>query len=173
MGLKTHVIIGDMDYLIEDLWQNDRSVRRIVYPIDKNRSDTELAIEWALKQGVDKALLLGALGRRFGHILGHCALLIRYPGRVALWDDGVFVQAIGAGQRMKFRTAVNDLISLFPIAGCPRARTSGLRYALNDERLDYASHGLSNVAIKDECSVEVSGGLILLCVEEQDRCQNR
>jgi len=169
MDMKPNAIIGDMASLIEDPWRNDPGIQRIVYPVDKNRSDTELALDWAFKQGADKALLLGALGRRIGHVLGHCAPLIRYPGRVALCDDGLFVQAIDAGQGVDIHVSVNDLISLFPVSGCPHVKTTGLRYTLNDETLEFATHGLNNLALQDECSIEVNRGLILLCVEKPNR----
>jgi thiamine pyrophosphokinase len=168
MNLKPHVIIGDMDSLTEDPWQNDKSIRRIRFPQEKDRSDTELAIEWAFAQGSTHVLLLAGTGGRFDHVLGHCALLVKYPGRLAMRDSGFIVQAVTAGQRVTIRVFIQALISLIPLAEHTRIKTAGMQYALNDATLDYATHGLSNMAVDKECSIMVSQGVIMLCVEGGD-----
>ena len=139
-----------------------------MYPTDKNRSDTELAIEWAFKQGMEKVLLLGALGGRMGHLLGHCAILARYPDRVALIDEHLFLQAVNSGHRIVLHMDTNDRISIFAVSGDPQLKTKGLKYELNDERLEFATHGLDNLAVQNECSIQVRDGFILLCVEKEN-----
>ena len=168
MGLKPKVIIGDMDSLGEDPWVNDRSIQRITFPRDKDRSDTELAIEWAIEQDVTHVLLLAAWGGRLDHSLGNGVLLLRFPGRVALWDGGILALAVTAGQSVNFRVSLPSVVSLIPYVEGTRVKTEGLKFTRNDEILEYATHGLSNVAVDEQCSVSVSQGLIILCVEGED-----
>jgi len=168
MDLKPHAIIGDMDSLGEDPWVSDQSIQRITFPKDKDRSDTELAVEWAFEQGARHVLLLAAWGGRLDHTLGNGALLLRFPGRVALWDDGVLAQAVTAGQCVNFRTSLNSVVSVIPFEKGTRVKTNGLKFTRNDEPLEYATHGLSNAAVNETCSITISQGLIILCVEGED-----
>ena len=77
MGLTPHVVIGDMDSVNEEIFSGDESIRRIPFPRDKDRSDAELAVQWALEQDVTRILLLGAQGGRPDHALGNTFLLMR------------------------------------------------------------------------------------------------
>ena len=169
MNLKPHVIIGDMDSLLEDPWKNDESVQRIPFPANKDRSDAELAVQWAFEQGVSRILLLGAWGGRIDHTLGNSVILLRYPGQVALWDDGVLVQALSEGQGIEFYTKPGAVFSMFPFESSTRVKTTGLKYSLEDEILEHATHGLSNMATGETCSVSVSQGMIILCIEGGDK----
>lgn len=169
MELKPHVIIGDMDSLREDPWRDDENVQRITFPADKDRSDTELAVQWAFEQGVSRILLLGAWGGRIDHTLGNSVILMRYPGKVALWDDGVLAQALSAGQGIEFQTKPGAVFSMFPFASNARVKTAGLKYSLQDEKLEYATHGLSNAVTGETCSVSISQGMIILCIEGGDK----
>jgi len=36
MGIKPHVIIGDMDSIDAELWREDKAIQRIVWPRDKD-----------------------------------------------------------------------------------------------------------------------------------------
>jgi len=168
LGMKPHAIIGDMDSLRCDPWRDDHSIKRITFPTDKDRSDAELAVEWAMEQGCGRALLLAAWGGRLDHALGNGALLIRFAGRLALWHDGTLVQGLRGGQRAHVHATPGTGVSIIPLADETRVRTSGLRYPLNDEPLEHATHGLSNVSTKAGPSVAVTHGLILLCVESDE-----
>ena len=165
LDLKPDAIIGDMDSLRDDPWPDDQDIQRIRLPRDKNQCDGELAVEWAFEQGCHKTLLLGAWGGRLDQALGNCALLMRLPGRLALWDRGVLAQAVTAEQEMVLSVASGTSVSLIPFAEGTRVRTKGLKYVLNDEPIKYATHGISNVATESHPSVAVTKGMILLCVE--------
>ena len=169
MKLKPQVIIGDMDSLQEDPWNDDENVLRIIFPADKDRSDAELAVQWALEQGAAKVLLLGAWGGRIDHTLGNAVVLLRHPGRVALWDEGVLVQALTAGQDTEIYTKQGAVVSMFPFEVSTRVKTTGLKYRLDDKLLEHATHGLSNTATGETCSVSVSQGMIILCIEGVDK----
>lgn len=168
MGLMPDAIVGDMDSLKEDPWEGQSSLIRILLPVDKDRSDTEYAVQWALDQGVSQVLLLGAWGGRLDHALANAALLLRYPGLVVLWDDDFALWAMEAGQGAELGATRGALVSLVPFAKNTCVRTGGLKFSLHNEPLEFATHGLSNEAGDDFPSVAVSKGLILLCVKGED-----
>ena len=169
MELKPHAIIGDLDSLRENPWRDDEKIQRITFFANKDRSVTELAVGWGFEQGVSRILLLGAWGGRIDHTLGNNVILLRYPGQVALWDDGVHAQALSAGQGIEFNTKPGAVFSMFPFESDTRVKTTGLKYSMEDEILEHATHGLSNMATGETCSVSVSQGMIILCIEGGDK----
>lgn len=168
MGLVPDAIVGDMDSFKEDPWKGQSSLIRILLPADKDRSDAEYSVQWALDQGVSRILLLGAWGGRPDHALANAALLLRYPGLVVLWDDDFALWALEAGQGAELGTTRGSLVSLVPFAKNACVTTGRLKFSLHNEPLEFATHGLSNEAGEDFPSVAVTKGLILLCVKGED-----
>ena len=165
LGLKPHAIIGDMDSLREDPWPEDESIRRVRLSSEKDKCDGELAVDWAFEQGCGKALLLAAWGGRIDQALGNCALLMRYPGRLALWDDGILVLAVANGQGTVLPVPAGTAASIISFQSDTVVRTQGLKYPLNDEPLRSATHGMSNVVMASRPSVTVTKGAVFVCME--------
>ncbi len=63
-GFTPHVIIGDLDRLIQhDLEYFERSgVDIIKFPVNKDETDLELAVEHVLNLGFEEIIILGATG---------------------------------------------------------------------------------------------------------------
>jgi len=165
LGLKPHAIIGDMDSLREDPWPGDEDVQRVRLPSEKDKCDGELALEWAFEEGCTKALLLAAWGGRADQALGNCALLMRYPVRSALWDDGILVMAMLEGQEMTLPVLTGASVSVVSFQPGTSIRTRGFRYELPGEPLRWATHGMSNLAETARPVVSVIGGAALVCME--------
>jgi len=164
-GLKPHAIIGDMDSLREDPWPDDKDIRRVRLSSDKDKCDGELAVEWAFEKGCNKALLLAAWGGRVDQALGNCALLMRYPGRLALWDDGILVVAMIEGQEASLSVPAGAAVSVISFQPGAIIRSRGFRYELQGEPLRWATHGMSNVAETASPVVSVVTGAVIVCME--------
>ncbi|MFW6106870.1 MAG: thiamine diphosphokinase [bacterium] len=165
LGLKPHAVIGDMDSLREYPWPGDEDLQRVRLPSKKDKCDGELAVEWAFEQGCDKALLLAAWGGRVDHALGNCALLMRYPVRSALWDDGILVMAMIEGQETTLPVPVGTAVSVISFQPGTIIRTQGFKYELRSQPLRWATHGMSNVAETASPVVSVAKGAIVVCME--------
>jgi len=165
LGLKPQVIVGDMDSLREDPWPGDSNIQRIRLSQDKDKCDGESAVEWAFEHGCNKALLLAAWGGRVDQSLGNCALLMRYPEKLALWDEGILVVAMSAGQESVLPVAVGTTVSIISVQPGTHIRTEGLTYGLNGEPLRSATHGMSNTAMAARPVVSVVDGASLVCME--------
>jgi len=165
LGLKPHAIIGDMDSLREDPWPEDKGIQRIRLSPDKDKCDGECAVEWAFEHGCSKVLLLAAWGGRVDQALGNCALLMRYPEKLALWDDGILVVAMSAGQQMVLPVAVGTTVSIISFQSNTLIRSEGLTYRLNGGPLRSATHGISNMAMTARPVVSVVNGAALVCME--------
>lgn len=117
---------------------------------------------------MSRVLLLGAWGGRPDHALANAALLLRYPGLVVLWDDDFALWALEAGQGAELGITRGSVVSMVPFAKNTCVTTGRLRFSLDNEPLEFATHGLSNEAGEDFPSVAVSKGLVLLCVKGED-----
>jgi thiamine pyrophosphokinase len=169
IGLTPQVIIGDMDSVDTDRWENSRGIEHIRYPIDKGKSDAELAVEYALEHGCEQVILVAATGGRLDHTLGNVALIARHPGQVALFDGTSTLIAVDKSEKCKLHSHVGTRVSLIPYGlGDFKVRTTGLKYALQDESLNSATHGLNNELSQTETCVCVLNGVLLVYIEKED-----
>ena len=169
LGRRLDLWVGDGDSIGEDelaaIEATGIPVRRS--PVDKDESDTELALLAALDAGAARITILGALGgARLDHELANVWLLghPRLTGRdIRLVDAAVRMRLVGPG-RADLGGRVGDLVSLLPFAGdAGGLTTEGLRYPLRDERLRSGpSRGLSNVRVSSDASLTVGSGRILV-----------
>jgi thiamine pyrophosphokinase len=168
LGYVPAFVVGDFDSLSQTALANlERRGSRIVQaPTEKNETDTELAIELALKQGATHITLLGALGgERFDHTLANILLLAGYPDRPIDIADG---NARGWLLRGPGETLIEgkrgDLLSLFPLtASAEGVRTENLYYPLRGETLRFGRpRGISNVLLGKRARVALDEGLLLV-----------
>jgi thiamine pyrophosphokinase len=141
---------------------------------DKDESDTELAIDAALRLGADGVVIVGALGGpRIDHALANVGLLAmpELTGRSAVILDGrsrvQLVRAPGPDGDPVTRALpgeIGDRVSLLPVGpGVEGVTTSGLAYPLADEPLPPGrARGLSNVRTSPDAAVTVRRGLLLI-----------
>ena len=167
-GLTPQVIIGDMDSIDSDTWENKSGIEHIRYPADKNKSDAELAVEYALEHGYEQVILIAATGGRLDHILGNIALVTGYPGRVAILDGISTLVAVDKSEKCVLHGRIGSIVSLMPYSLGPlKVRTKGLKYPLQDECMLSATHGLSNELSQTEACICVSDGILLVYIENQ------
>ena len=79
MHIKPDVIIGDFDSATNESLQLYSDVPIHRYPSDKDETDMELALQFALSQNPEKIYIYGALGKRPDHELANFHLLRRIP----------------------------------------------------------------------------------------------
>ena len=169
IGRRLDLWVGDGDSLgedgIADLVAAGVPVRRLA--VDKDETDTELAVLAAVDAGATRLTILGALGgARLDHGLANVWLLAhpRLTGRdVRLVDVAARIRLIGPG-RSDLAGRIGDLVSLLPFGGdAGGVTTAGLRYPLRDEPLRLGpSRGLSNVRHAGDASVVLETGRILV-----------
>ncbi len=172
LGLIPSAIIGDLDSLTDDdqRWAEENSVQLIKYPRDKNETDLELALAYAVEQGATEILLVGALGGRLDQTLGNLALLTN--PRLSIFnvrlDDGV-EEAWFVHGASTIRGEAGDIVSLLSWGGLVTGvTTSGLRWPLRGETLyPEKTRGISNEMLGESASVSIESGLLLLIHSRQ------
>jgi thiamine pyrophosphokinase len=172
LGFVPSIVIGDLDSLTADERQQiiEKGVRLLEYPADKNQTDLELALEYALQQGFREILIVGALGGRLDQTLGNLSLLAdpRLSALDVRFDDGVEETFFVRG-RSQVRGQTGDTVSLIPW-GTPvtGVTTDRLRWTLRGETLyPHKTRGISNELLGETASIEIASGLLLVIHHRQ------
>ena len=169
LGLRPRIIIGEMDSNTTDIWNGDNSILRIPYLPNKDKSCVELAVEYALKQGCQEIILIGAVDDCLDHTLGNIALVASYPGRIAIIDGVSTLVAADKSEKCILHGHVGTPVSLIPYGSGPFAvRSKGLKYSLGDKSQHSATQGLGNELSLTEACVCVSNGILLIYIKNED-----
>ncbi len=160
------VVIGDFDSLSvkTQSFLKEKGCRFITSPKEKNETDTNLAINYAVSEGASKITILGGTtGDRFDHILSN--LLITAESHVPIrFIDGRQESWIETGpKKVDIKGKKGDLLSLIPISrSVDRIQTQNLYYPLKDESLFLRkTRGVSNVFVKSDALVSFTKGILL------------
>ncbi len=166
LGLDVDVLIGDFDSVsAAALTAAEAAGTRIVrYPVAKDATDLELALDEALALGARRVLVIASGGGRLDHLAASLLLLgsERYATLEvdALVGDALLHVVRGA---RTLRGKSGELLTLLPLGGpAEGVTTSGLEYPLADETLTPGStRGVSNVFKAAEARVTLAGGVLL------------
>ena len=167
-GCTPHIVVGDFDSLgrelLEDLKKQGSEIRQAA--VEKDETDTELAVQAAIDEGATRITLAGALGgARIDHELANILLLAGFKDVPITLVDGPSICWIVRGPG---NTAIEgkkgDLVSLVPLTGdASGIRTEGLYYALKGETLAFGKpRGVSNVLTGRHAVVSVDKGILLV-----------
>jgi len=176
---KVIAIDGGMRHLVAinhapDLWVGDMdsfncslddapwliSVEVLRYPVHKDASDTELAVDIAVTQNATQVTMMGMLGNRVDHTLFNMALL------KPLSDKGVAGCIVDAKQKIMYiekdvtlEAVKGKTVSLVPITDLEGVSITGVRYPLNEHNVPRnSSLCLSNYCLEDTVMFSLSKG---------------
>ena len=76
IGRFPHILMGDFDSLAPEIYQEicRAGVELLTYPIAKDQTDIELAVDLAVARGATGIRILGGIGERLDHTLGKTGL---------------------------------------------------------------------------------------------------
>ena len=159
-GVTPHVVVGDLDSAAPSAGV---PVER--HPRDKDKTDTELALERALAAGADEVVVLGGLGGpRADHALANVLLLAGAPARVRIVRGDTSLRAVRGGEEVVLGGRAGGLVTLLAVGGdASGVWTRGLRYALEGGSLPFgSSRGVSNEITATPASVRLDAGTLLV-----------
>jgi len=172
-GIEPHVVVGDLDSLSSDARARLESARVERWPAEKDKTDTELAVDRAIASGADEIVIVGALGGpRLDHAMANTLLLAlerRVNTRVRVVRGSTSMRIIRAGERADLMGRPGDLVTLLAVGGdAEGVRTEGLRYPLRSETLRLgSSRGVSNEVAAAGASVTLGSGTLLVIHSSQ------
>ncbi len=167
MGIIPDVLLGDLDSIGQHCFNNvkNANIKYIQYSTDKDKTDTQLAVEFAIEKGCKEIFLIGSLGTRFDHSFANVSLL-KY-----ILDQGAMGTVINEHNEIhtidsyiKLQGKIGDIISLLPITKIVEGiSTTGLQYALQNAQMTFGvPNGVSNVFSEEEAEIHIQRGLLLV-----------
>ena len=161
LGVKPDMAVGDFDSL--GYIPKCRRVSR--FPVKKDKSDMELALEKAVAWDYDDLVVYAALGGRLDHTIANLQLFAKFSERE------FYVTAVGADSALRALTGpdVMDLplmesgtVSVFSANDCARGVIeTGMLYSLDDEDLsNRTSRGVSNELVGKPARIAVEEGTL-------------
>ncbi|NMC62754.1 MAG: thiamine diphosphokinase [SAR324 cluster bacterium] len=173
-GMVPHVIIGDLDSLSQspEILQHFRSLKVsfLKYPSNKDYSDLELTLDYALEQKVTTLLLLCPFGGRLDHLLGNVFLasLEKYSSMSIEFSDGYQSAFLLRGAEERTLSGkIGSTFSLIPLSSeVHGVNLSGATWPLKDATLNFGKTlSLSNSFAKTNLQISIKEGLMLLVWE--------
>ena len=165
-AVAVDLLIGDLDSVSEDaVHQAPQTLR---FPVDKNETDLELAIDRARSMGVTSLLVIGGAGGRMDHFLANASLLASLDGLDVEWrtGSGTLLRVNGS---VRVAGTPGETISLLAFGGPARGvRTTGLRWRLDNEHLlPGSTRGVSNAFIDDAALISLDEGNLMVVLPER------
>lgn len=168
LGCRLDALVGDLDSLEPEIVERlaGAGVELIRYPVTKNQTDLELAIEFALQQDVEEVLLLGAVGGRLDQTLANLLILAQreWPVQLTLVERNQVAQLLRPGQTLLLQACPGDTVSVLPVSDTVTGITyTGMRYPLTNATLHLGStRGISNEVATTPATVTIATGRLLI-----------
>jgi len=165
-GYTPAIIVGDFDSLaLSEQELTDLGSQVIRAAVEKDETDTELALLTAIEHGADRVTILGGLGgKRFDHAMANILLLAGFAVPLRIVDGPTTCWLLHGPDNTHIEGQTGDLLSLLPLtADAARIRTTGLYYPLSGETLHFGRpRGVSNVLVSDSATVSLERGMLLV-----------
>lgn len=174
LNLPLDFIVGDFDSVSESVLKKyeERSTPIRTFPREKDKTDTQLAIELALMHNPFGIDIVGATGSRLDHVIANVHLLMlpmQLKVNACILDPNNKIYLKHESFTVNKSSQYGNYVSLLPFSEKVSGLTlRGFKYPLNHIVLAYGSSlGISNEIMEEIAQVELTGG-ILLVIESRD-----
>ena len=135
---------------------------------EKDDSDTQSAMNYAIGTGAKEIVIFGVTGNRVDHLMANFGLLTlaqNQGAEVTLVDQYNYMKLISDGTVLKKSEQFGKYVSFFPLGGDVTGLTlEGFKYSLDHYRLTTADSGLtvSNEIVSEKAKVTYQSGTLLM-----------
>ena len=163
--------MGDLDSVTKDDvdYAANQNIKILKLPKEKDETDSQVALDEAIKLGAAEIVFLGALGSRFDHSYSNVLLLVRaYEKKVsALIKDNKNTLFVSDG-KVSLTEKKGGFISILPLTeGTVATDSYGLKYPLNNLSLPLNRPiGASNEMTSGKAGVTIKSGLALIVLSK-------
>lgn len=171
--LKHNIIpiaaFGDFDSITDEEKQLiDDHIDVEILPTEKNETDLEVGIRYALTLGYERVFIHGATGGRLDHFLGNLQILL--DAEVLLSESEFYVidefnviQVLATGTHIITQTPQMKYVSFIPVNDHVVLTIEGLKYELPRTELTLGStRTISNEFVSERAEVTVEHGMVYM-----------
>ena len=172
LKLIPDMVIGDMD----SICKKDKEILKIHNPdalfiksnCEKDESDSQLALEYLVKNNIKDIILIGALGKRIDHSLANLLNIssqVLENAEIKIIDENFEISVLRKSSEIK--GVIGNTLSIFSLTPYTYfINTDGLKYKLHEEKLMFCPiRGLSNIFEKETIRLDFMDGILLLMKE--------
>lgn len=168
-GIQPQVVIGDFDSLAEEEINtlSNAGSTLIPYPADKDETDLELALNYALENGATDITLIGLLGGRWDMSFANILLLAspRFSDiQFHIFDGKSEIFILRGNQSVDIHGTPGDIVSVIPISPEITGITyTNLEWPLENATLKVSSpRGVSNRLTTENATIKQDSGIALV-----------
>ena len=170
-GIVPGVVIGDFDSLTDKqrLELVKENAEFIPFPPDKDETDLELALTYAMKKGATAITLYGVLGGRWDMSFANIFALAN-PSyseiRFHIIEDQTEMFLLRGRETLNIEGAPGDTISVIPLSPTINGLTyTGLEWPLDHAAIPFSSpRGVSNKMLNKKAKITLENGIVLVIV---------
>lgn len=162
-----HLLIGDMDSISPSTlgWCKKMGSEIFIFPVEKDDTDTGIALSLLKERGSIEVSIFGATGKRADHFVGTLFSIYgvqKLSQNSATIMEEDFQIGLIEGQ-VEFKSRAGEIWSFFPFGErLPVVSLEGFKYPLVERILDYSKPlGISNLAVEDKLKIACKGGALL------------
>ena len=167
-GITPDIVLGDFDS-----FNGEISCENIIrFPIKKDYTDSQLAIEHAIQKGYKKIQIYGAIGGALDHTIANISLLAYYSkqGIDIVFFDGENALFAITDSKIEFSPSAQGRISVFSFNDKAfGVFEKGLLYELDNAILENQfSLGVSNEFVKEKSEISVEKGTLIIYTSKEN-----
>lgn len=172
MNVKIDGIIGDLDSVDDKFskFVNENSIPIMKFPVEKDETDTELAIKYLSDKGCEYITLMGVMGSRMDHTLANIFLLKKLAednikGKILDENNTIVLSE----DYMRIERREDYYLSIIPLTTSGvRVSLKGFYYPLRNSFIEYGTTlGISNRVVDELGEIFITEGEALI-IESRD-----
>ncbi len=169
LGVKSNLYLGDFD----SAERPDTDCEVLTYPVEKDDTDTMLAIKIGIKRGCKEFIIFGGMGGRFDHTVANLQALLyaqRHGANAALADENNLMFLL-KNDTAHIHPNQGEKVSVFAFTEpCHGITLEGFYYPLKNGTLyPFNPMGVSNHIVNDTGKITVKKGTLLIVISKENQ----
>jgi thiamine pyrophosphokinase len=167
LGISPDYAFGDFDSVSQEEWAliEDKVANLRKYKPEKDETDMELALNWALTKEATKIQMFGATGGRLDHFLGNVQMLLKaVTTHIEIIDRQNQLYVKGPGCHQLERLPEKKYISFIPVTPEVKGLTlEGFKYPLSNRHISLGSTlCISNELLSSSGTFSITEGILMV-----------
>lgn len=170
LNIEPNIVIGDFDSLQDkNSFNTVEKSKVLTFPIEKDDTDTMLAIKHAIEKGFKHIAIICALGGRLDHTMANIqsiAYAAKFECMCEIFSEKEYLRILSSNieHSVQLPKIDNCSLSLFSLSEkCTGVSISGAKYNVENATLTYDFPlGVSNTWKDDVVNVSIEEGVLLI-----------
>ena len=152
LGVRPDILLGDLDSL--EGASVPKETETLQVPAEKDFTDTQLAVDTAIKKGASEIIIIGGLDGRLDHTLSNLAIL------EDLYEKRIHAHIVNGQNRIRY---VNSTSTLIPRSGYKYLSILCLSEKVKGVDIEGCKYPLKNATIKRKFQYAISNEIVGNC----------